>query len=186
MERSPHITLAHRYWKEFLKPGMQIVDATLGNGKDTHLLAQCLVMGNIYGFDIQKEAIDKASAYLQENLEEPAYEMISFFHQSHQDLSFLKHPIDLIIYNLGYLPSGDKSITTEVRTTLESLKSALEILSENGMISITCYPGHLEGQKEQEAILEMLSNLPSHRYLICHHSWINRKAAPSLIILQKR
>lgn len=186
MLKSPHILLAHKTWREHLKPGMNVIDATLGNGKDTFEIAKMLsCKGNIYCFDIQKEAIDKANVYLEAYLGKDELSKITFFEKSHICFDPIKAPIDLIIYNLGYLPSGDKSITTMTNSTLKSLDNACKLLSKNGMISLTCYPGHAEGNKEQAAILQYLMTFSSNEYLICHHSWINRRSAPSLIIVQK-
>lgn len=51
----------------------------------------------------------------------------------------------LIAFNLGYLPGGDKTITTESETTLEALKVAKEILMPGGLISLLVYVGHPGG-----------------------------------------
>ena len=60
--------------------------------------------------------------------------------------------VDLFMYNLGYLPGGDKSITTDSATTLKSLSSALELLAVGGLLCVVCYPGHEEGARESQAV----------------------------------
>ena len=55
----------------------------------------------------------------------------------------------LIVYNLGYLPGSDKLLTTKTSSTLLSVEKALSLIAPNGAISITCYPGHEEGKKEE-------------------------------------
>ena len=188
MIKSPHINLAHAYWKKHLKPGMIVVDATIGNGKDTLILAKAVLendKGEIYGFDIQKQALVETNLYLEKHLGKKLLKKICLFNQSHENFDDIKKPLDLVVYNLGYLPKGNKSITTMVRSTITSIQSACNLLNSQGLISITCYPGHEEGQKELLAIQEYLKTLSSQEYLICSHKWINRPLAPVLIILEK-
>lgn len=47
-------------------------------------------------------------------------------------------------YNLGWLPGGDKSITTKLEDTLESIEAAKRLVRHGGMISVMLYTGHSE------------------------------------------
>lgn len=47
-------------------------------------------------------------------------------------------------YNLGWLPGGDKSITTMLEDTLESIEAAQRLVKHGGMISVMLYRGHAE------------------------------------------
>ena len=91
-----------------------------------------------------------------------------------------------MVYNLGFLPQGDITITTKVDSTLKSIENSFDLLSRNGAISITCYPGHLEGEREEKAILEMVSKLDKKDFVVCYHKWINREKSPTLIWITKR
>ena len=52
------VELSHHYLKFFIKNGAFVVDATCGNGGDTVFLASLVgENGLVFGFDIQKEAI---------------------------------------------------------------------------------------------------------------------------------
>lgn len=51
---------------------------------------------------------------------------------------------DCVRYNLGWLPGGDKSITTELEDTLESIEAAKRLVKSGGMISVMLYRGHAE------------------------------------------
>lgn len=53
-------------------------------------------------------------------------------------------PPDCARYNLGWLPGGDKSITTELEDTLESIEAARRLVKSGGMISVMLYRGHAE------------------------------------------
>lgn len=162
------IQLAHSYWKAILSEGDLVIDATCGNGHDTAYLTGLGV--RVIAYDIQKQAIESARKRA------PA---ATYRHLSHA--SILEKEAALIVYNLGYLPGGDKSVTTLCDSTLESVQRAVEITTK--AVSITCYPGHPEGAKEEKLLLEFVSSLDPKKWLACHHKWLNRLQAPSLIWL---
>jgi hypothetical protein len=176
-----HLTYAHRYWEGVVRPGDTVIDATVGNGHDTLLLAQLLKgEGALIGYDIQSQALENTRKRL-ESLPEEFTRVVSLKLRSH--ICFEERDVKLIVYNLGYLPGGDKRITTVGDTTVQSIQSALSCLSSEGAISITCYPGHTEGAKEQEVLLDFLKTLSSSRWQICRHTF-NRALSPSLIWMQ--
>jgi SAM-dependent methyltransferase len=183
------ITLAHHYWGLLLSPGDVVIDATCGNGKDTLFLAQkVLPQGFVFGLDLQPQAIQNTLALLQNNLPQELLSQIHLFQQSHEtfpEIAYQKK-ISLIVYNLGYLPGGDKRLTTACSSTLTSIQKALDLVTTGGVISITCYPGHEEGAKEENLLKELLSTLPQDTWNVCHHTWVNREKAPSLFLLQKK
>jgi hypothetical protein len=171
----------------FLQPGDWAIDATCGNGKDT-LHLSFLSLAGIIGIDKQQIAIEKTSFFLKENLSGDLYKKIHLFHTSHVHFPKLayKHPIRVIAYNLGYLPGSDKQITTMTEDTLKSVDAALKLILSGGIITICCYPGHIEGAKEQALLLERTQELPSSEYTICHHTWPNKRLSPSLLLIQKK
>jgi hypothetical protein len=172
---SPHLHLAKSYWKAHLKPSDLAVDATCGNGHDTLFLSE---LCHVIGLDIQVAAIQNTEALLMRNEKKAVLHRLS--HDAIDTLP-LPHPPRLIVYNLGYLPRGDKSMTTKAETTLESVKKALEIVASDGALSITCYPGHDEGQREENALIAFAEALPSSRWSVCLHKWLNRPRSPSLV-----
>jgi 16S rRNA C1402 N4-methylase RsmH len=172
--------LAHRYWEEILKEGGTAIDATVGNGHDTLILARLLRgKGEVIGYDIQEKALEKARILLGEHLDH-----VTLHLASHEDFGSLR--AKLIVYNLGYLPGGDKSLTTQTGTTLKSLQNALNVLEPGGALSIMCYPGHEEGQVEESAVLAWARALPSDEWSVCEHRWINRQKAPSLLLIWRQ
>jgi hypothetical protein len=184
MLHSEHLFLAHKYWKELLLPTDKAIDATLGNGHDTLFLVQTLPNGKVFSFDVQNKALENAKKILKQNF--ASLENVFFFLKSHEDFTFLKdETINLVVYNLGYLPGGDKSLTTKVSSTLKSVEEALSLITSGGAISITCYRGHEEGALEEKALLQMVKNLPSSKYSVCYHEWVNKTNAPSLIWIRK-
>lgn len=167
--------LAQAQWQTIISPGDTVIDATCGNGHDTLFLAKLLQgKGFLISYDIQKQALDNAKSLLEKTLSPEEQATITFKHASHA--SFTEEQAKLIVYNLGYLPGGDKSITTMTESTIASLQSALEIVS--GAISMTCYPGHEEGKKEVHALEQFLKTLPASKWSICQEKWLNRESAP--------
>ncbi|GAA0120699.1 MAG: class I SAM-dependent methyltransferase [Clostridium argentinense] len=154
------------------------IDGTLGNGHDTDFLSS--IFNKVYSFDIQNAAI--------ENYAEKKRENVILIKDCHSKLKeYVKENVDVVMYNLGFLPGGDKSITTEASTTLTSIESSLEILNSGGIITIAIYIGHEEGEKEGKEILEYVSRLPKDRYGVMLHKVINRsEKAPQLIVIEKK
>ena len=177
----PKIThLAHRYWEEILDRGGTAIDATVGNGHDTLVLARLLQgKGKVIGYDIQEQALENTKRLLGEHMEH-----VTLHLASHEDFGSLR--ATLIVYNLGYLPGGDKSLTTKRSTTLKSLESALHVLEPGGALSIMCYPGHEEGELEEREVFLWAKNLPSSEWSVCEHRWINRQKAPSLLLIWRQ
>lgn len=187
-----HLALGHQYWKNLVTIGDTVIDATCGNGHDTLALASlCLSAssGNLFAIDINPKAIELTKQRLEEQL---SHEILSRIHlinccHSHFPEEIQQGSVKLIVYNLGYLPgSHDKSKTTQTEITLNSIQIALTLLQKNGLLSITCYPGHLEGQREQQHLLSFAATLNPKDWICCHHQWMNRNQAPSLLILQKK
>lgn len=172
---SPHLTLARNYWQAHLKPNDVAIDATCGNGHDTLFLSE---LCHVIGLDIQPEAIEKTGALAPKAI-------LHRLSHSQIDRIPLPYPPRLIVYNLGYLPGGNKSITTKTESTLESVKKGLEILALDGALSITCYPGHEEGFREEEAVLDWAATLPPNRFSVCYHKWLNRPRSPTLLWIEQ-
>jgi hypothetical protein len=176
---------SHAIWEKILQHKDIAIDATCGNGKDSLRLALLLEKkeGQLFCLDIQEKALNATKELLQKSV--PSfYSSIQFILGSHEILPKVSN-IKLIVYNLGYLPGADKSITTKTQSTLKSISQALELVSPGGLICITCYPGHSEGKKEEEELTQFLSSLPPKYWSFTMTRWENRKEAPSLILLQK-
>lgn len=186
---STPIQLAHGFWEKILSHGDHVIDATMGNGKDTLTLAQILQSkggGKICGLDIQAKALENTKALLQSHVPD-FIPQITLFKNSHEEFpkEIPYSSIKLIVYNLGYLPGADKSLTTKTETTLISIEKALKLLCHGGALSITCYPGHEEGMKEYEAIHAFLQGIDPREFSTTEHNFTNRHLSPILILVQK-
>ena len=87
-----------------------------------------------------------------------------------------------VVFNLGYLPGGDHSITTKADTTLEGLGVALRTIRPGGIVTVVMYDGHEEGAEEKKAILEWAENLDQSRYHVAYVSLLNQKKHPPEIL----
>lgn len=165
-----------------LKPFLTVVDATCGLGNDTIFLANLLKdKGHVYSYDIQKPAIEETTQKIL-NL---GINNITLKNQSHVLID--EEAPDLVIFNLGYLPNHDKTITTKATTTIEALHNLLLKMDINShmLILLVIYPGHEEGLIESEMIDNLVRNLPSNTYLVSKYLNYNRSSSPYLISINK-
>ena len=177
-----HLDLAHSYWARLVRPGDTVIDATCGNGHDTLQLAQLVgAKGVVYAYDIQEQAIAQSKTLLEKH---EVAGRIRWSCQSHEDFGQIP-PTRLIVFNLGYLPGSDKTLTTLTISTLASIRRGMDILMAGGAMSITAYPGHPEGANEEAALWLFLKELSPLKWNSTYHQWPNRKKAPSLFFLQK-
>lgn len=157
------------------------VDMTAGTGKDSKFILDNTEVERLIAFDIQEEAERRTKELIGSN---PRF---SFILDSHAHIDkYIKEPVDLIIYNLGYLPGADKSISTKASTTIESLEKALGLLKIGSRIIITVYPGHPAGQVESASLKTYLEGLDNKAYSILEISYTNRPKNPPYILVIER
>lgn len=154
------------------------VDATCGNGHDTLYLAERCKF--VYGFDIQEQALTNTQSRLRENERKNCRLFNASFSQMDK---LIDERADIITFNLGYLPGGDKNITTLADETVEGIKAALRLLNEHGLISITMYWGHPQGKYERQRVLEYCRTLDGRKYHVTYLSLLNQDNCPPEIIL---
>lgn len=171
------------------------VDCTCGNGHDTLWLAKRCK--KVYSFDIQSEAIEATSRLLATNdvphkivgdtMNEDSSRVI-LIHDSHEKIKeYVEDAPRVIVFNLGFLPGGDKTLTTKKESSLTAIKAALEVLAVDGVLSITMYPGHEEGKYEQDLILEWAQNLNSKEYHAVFANMLNQSSrAPQVLWITKK
>jgi predicted methyltransferase len=155
--------LTHTAISKVLQPGELAIDATIGNGHDTSFLARITgPNGEVHGFDIQADALAKTRQLLEdENLEGN----VTLHQAGHENMDRHLPPetrgnVTAIIFNLGYLPGGDKSCITRKESTLKALHLAFNnYLRPGRILSILCYPGHPGGDEESQAVGHWLSTL---------------------------
>ena len=168
--------LIRQHFKDASIPRDLAVDATCGNGNDTEFLAR-LGFRQVVGFEVQEDAIIKTRL----RMDELEVTNVGLILDGHESLGRHLHgEIDCVMFNLGYLPGGDKNLTTNEVTTLVALKYATERLSETGIISLICYPGHPQGMQETKAIQRWLKTLGNKWKIQAKMSENRTEAAPIL------
>jgi SAM-dependent methyltransferase len=177
--------LARHFLREVVREGDRVVDATCGNGHDTLLLAELVgPAGKVWGFDIQEQAIAAASLLLEGA---GCRERVELLHVGHEQLAtFVTGPVDAVVFNLGYLPGGEKGCVTSPPQTVAALAQAVELLVPGGRICISLYTGHPGGMEEAKAVESWAAGLPPKEF----HVWCSRQmnrspAAPYLIMVEK-
>ena len=147
---------------ENLKEKDLVIDATLGNGKDSLFLLPHIKKGKLFGFDIQKEAIIKSKMLLKE------YSNYELFQTSHENIAKIlkdyQNKISLIVFNLGYLPKSKSPITTNYKSTIKAIEEGFKLLNRKGHIVMVIYPGHEEGLKESKEVIKYLKSNKNYRF----------------------
>ena len=176
MKRPLH--LSHDFLAEVLEKDSIALDATMGNGNDTAFLAG--LAKKVYAFDVQERAVQKTQERLAQ-LDLGNAQLILDGHQ-HVD-KYVDEPIRAAIFNLGYLPSADKSIITMPDTTLEAIGKILERLEVGGRLSIMIYYGHEGGDMEKDAVLDYVKKLPQETFATMLYQPLNQVNTPPFLVM---
>ncbi|MBZ4662368.1 MAG: SAM-dependent methyltransferase [Caloramator sp.] len=175
-------SLAHKIVEKVVVDGDVVVDATLGNGNDSLFLSSLTINGMVYSFEVQKSAVDRFNKIIDEE----GIKNIKVINNGHQNMDlYIDKKVKAIMFNLGYLPGSDKTITTKSYTTLEAVQKGLKLLVPGGVMTIAVYVGHEEGQREAEDLLKEITELDSKHFSVMNINFINRKNAPFLLVIEK-
>lgn len=163
-----------------VKNGDIVIDATVGNGNDTVLLAKLVgENGKVYGFDIQKLALNITQRALQEK---NFHRRVRLINDSHSNMdNYIDKKVDLVVFNLGYLPKGNHNIVTQSTTTTIALSKSIDLLKNEGIILVTAYPGNDEGKEEKEVIDIFLSSLNQKEFSVLKFDFINQINNPPIL-----
>jgi len=178
-------TMCHEIISKTVSEGDQAIDATVGKGQDTLFLANLVGNnGHVYGFDIQKEAIEITQIQLAEN---SLSSRVSLFNTGHENLDeYIINPVKAIMFNLGYLPGGDHKVITSTETTIVALKKSVSLLALYGILSVIIYPGHPGGDIEKEAVESFFKVLPKNEFDVIKVTLFNKiDSSPYIIIAQR-
>ena len=92
--------------------------------------------------------------------------------------------IAAIMFNLGYLPQGDRTVRTQPQTTLRALELGLSCLRPGGRITVILHPGDSAGQAEERAVINWIEAIPAERAIIGQtRAPGNRPHAPWVLVL---
>ncbi len=163
----------------WVRAGDTVVDATVGNGHDTLFLARLAGPGGrVIGYDVQPTALATTRARLA------AAGLAAELHLgSHAAmLDDVPAGVAAVMFNLGYLPGGDKRVTTRSAETLAALAAALELVRVGGGITLVCYPGHPGGAEEAAAVGAWAAGLPSRQFCAVRCHGLNASESSGFLI----
>lgn len=176
------VQMAHHLLKNKLAIAKCVIDATTGKGNDTLFLAvNTPPDARILAFDIQSKALQDAKKLLQQY---GCFSKVQFILDNHVNIpSYVQKYIDVVMFNLGYLPGTDHRIMTEPLTTLTALEHSINMLNVGGMISLIVYPGHAMGEIESKAVKNFLTQLSPRLFAVGCWSTINHQHNPPVLYL---
>ena len=190
MIRFPRATeMAHRLVGERIDAGDVVIDATSGNGYDTEFLAEAVgEKGTVYAVDIQPAALKETKKRVKKAKFGGDLRLVERSHCELAEIVDEEHHGDVaaVMFNLGYLPRGDKSLTTQWATTLPALRTSLKLLRGGGVLSVVCYPGHTAGAEEANAVKRWAGLLDQVDFrAVCYHFENVDSDPPFLIGVEK-
>ncbi|MFZ5591620.1 MAG: class I SAM-dependent methyltransferase [Bacillota bacterium] len=169
-----------------LYPGAVAIDATAGNGQDTVFLARLVgESGLVYAFDLQEQAIRNTAERLTAA---GLASRVKLLHADHARLQeFVSQPVQAVMFNLGYLPGGDRNIVTRPQTTGEALEQALALLAPGGRMSVVVYTGHRGAGGEARLVAAILAGLEQKQYLVLQMNyWNGPHDAPVIYLIARQ
>ncbi|RYD35255.1 MAG: hypothetical protein EOP86_08965 [Verrucomicrobiaceae bacterium] len=184
------VDFCHLLLSAHLKPGDQAIDATAGNGHDTLFLVRLTgPQGRVFAFDLQPRAVAATRTLLENHGILPTRcEVVA---SCHSRISQYLSPdsegrFAAIIFNLGYLPGGDKTVITEPESTHAAVVSALPLLRSGGLLLMVLYPGHPGGAAEASRMETFAAGLPARDYHVSTFKTLNAGApAPFVLVIRK-
>ncbi|MGI1822217.1 class I SAM-dependent methyltransferase [Exiguobacterium sp. TRN 1102] len=183
------LPFAKQLLHDHLEEGQVAIDMTAGNGHDTLFLANAVgETGHVYAFDIQSEAVAATKARVEEG---GVSNRVTVIHDSHDTVQAVvekeARSITAAVFNLGYLPGSDKSITTHGNTTIAALSQLLDVMAVGGVIVIVIYHGHESGKVERDEVLRYVESLDQKQAGVLRYGFINQVNHPPFIVaIEKR
>lgn len=180
MKTENNINYIRRNIKLFATANSNIIDATCGNGNDSLYLGSHYPSCQIYGFDIQEQAIENSKQRCAD------LSNTNFILDSHANLlDYVSDNVSLAIFNLGYLPRADETVTTLATSTIAAIEAIMSILNPGGAIIITLYRGD-SNLAETEQVLKYLTEICKDHYIVSMYDLINLQANPFNVIIERK
>ena len=179
------LTLHKQFLTAHIKEGSRVCDFTMGNGHDTLFLAKAVgPTGHVTAFDIQPAAVENTQKRL---LDEGVLSWCELICESHANLAeYVKEPFDAGVFNLGWLPGSDKTVTTMRTSTEKAVRAAVELIAPGGILLVAVYPGHPEGRAEGELLTAYFSTLDRYTYSCTRVNIVNTPDAPFFFAIERR
>ncbi len=175
------VPFTHDLLRRSIGPGESVLDGTAGNGHDTLLLARCVgAEGKVWAFDVQRQALVQTAARLADAGIQAQVEYVCAGHETLAE--YIGEPLAAAVFNFGWLPGGDKTLTTQADTSIRALNAALVLLKPGGLLAAVLYPGHEAGYSEANTVEAWAANLPQQQYAVLKYGFINQKNRPPYLL----
>ena len=169
-----------------IEEGDRVVDATAGNGWDTLALARMVgAQGRVDVFDIPEQALAQTKERLEANRAEA---QVRFWLRDHACLADVVAPgIRAAVFNLGYLPGSDHSVTTQPLSTRKAVQGAMGLLCPGGAVVVTVYRGLPSGVAEGRCLTAYLQTVSLQSFCVVEGKHLNHEeSAPYWVIIQAK
>lgn len=179
------VPMTHFFLTPVVHPGDTVVDATCGNGGDAVFLARLVGdAGHVHAFDVQESALREAERRLRD---EDLLDRVTLVHAGHERMSeHLQAGIGAVVFNLGFLPGGGRTIATAGESTVAALETAAGLLRPGGMVAIAVYTGHPGGEAEAAMVRRWGEDLSPSLFNVWQSRQLNRSSvAPYVIVVEK-
>ena len=199
----------HQQLENYVNRAECCVDATAGKGNDTLFLCRNMKPGGkVFAFDIQKTALDAAGELLCRNGFVPDDCAVNAFARNacpikdflsdygkvrlimdgheHMDRYLMPESVDVMMFNLGYLPGGDHKLSTRAETTIIAIQKGLTLLKAGGVMSVCIYSGGDSGFAERDAVLPYLEGLDAKKYTVIVSRFSNKPNHPPIPVLIRK
>jgi len=180
----------------YVTAGDTVIDGTMGNGHDTLALAKLVgPEGRVIAFDVQPLALENTRALLESEREEIGGTDVRLILDSNANLRKYVNGGDdrepeavaAVLFNLGYLPGGDKSVTTTKEETLKAVSEAVDLVKPGGLVCAVLYSGHEQGAEEKTVLLDWAKSLNAKEFHVAYISmWNQKKCPPEILLITKK
>ena len=182
---------------EVLQPGDLAVDLTAGKGRDTLALMRAVgPTGQVVSFDKQADALEQTRTLIEqqgqgvntwsEGQNLSAVPGVTLVHACHSTLGrLLRRPAKAIMANLGYLPSGDRTLATQPETTVAALQQSIDLLAGGGRLAVTVYTAHPGGLREAQSVDDFFRTLSQKNWQVLSLCAANCHQAPRLLVAER-
>lgn len=182
MEIANAVIMAQRFIGPKLAASSLVIDATAGNGKDTLFMASNTPSSAmVWAFDIQQQALSKTHQLLARFGLETKVRLVLDDHAHIPD--HISQPVDAAMFNLGYLPGGDHTVSTCPDTTIDAISHTIQLLRPGGVITVVTYPGYTPGRLEDQAVQKHLAGLNQNQLAVACWSMVNQKNNPPILYI---
>jgi len=179
---------------QYVHKGDTVIDGTMGNGHDTLALAKLVgPEGRVIAFDVQPMALENTRALMESEREDVGGANFRLILDSNANMRKYvggdgePEEVNAVLFNLGYLPGGDKSVTTTKAETLRAVNEALDLVKPGGLICTVLYSGHAQGAEEKTALLDWAKELNAKEYHVAYISmWNQKKCPPEILLITKK